>query len=54
MKDYIARLKKVGSTEVSPIVDTRKNATTGIDCNACSACDCACSDCAGGNCSNCN
>ena len=54
MKDFITRLKKVGSTEVLPIVDTRKNTNAGMDCNACSACDCACSDCSGGNCSNCN
>lgn len=55
MKEFVAQLRKIGTSNVFNIADSRNLATyAGMDCGACSACDCACSDCAGGDCSNCN
>ena len=48
MERFLSLLNKDGSTDVVEMKNIRMN-TAGMDCSACSACDCACfCDCAGG------
>lgn len=41
MKRFLSMLRKRGSTNVVEMKNARKH-TVGMDCTACSACDCAC------------
>ncbi len=48
MKRFLSMLHKTGSTDVATMKNARMQ-IVGMDCTACSACDCACfCDCQGG------
>lgn len=48
MTKFLSMLHKTGSTEVKNMKNARMQ-VAGMDCTACSACDCACfCDCQGG------